>query len=892
MNVIHLIVAELKAIVSKPRNIVVMLAVMCVPLLYAGMFLYSFWDAFGETGKLPVAVVNQDQGAEIAGKTLNAGSDLVKKLKKNKEFKWQFVSEKEAQSGFKNNRYFMIVSIPSSFSKNATTLADGNVKPAHLIYRLNADYNFIASRMADAGVKELKSRVSNEITKTYAESMYQQLDKLTSGLNKASKGSNKLAKGSKKELAGLNQLKDGFKALTSGTSKLKTGAGQLAGGAAQLNSGASALNTGVKQYTGAVSSQIVPGSSQLTNGLNQLNSGIKGQNLVGQVNQLNSGMQAFSSIISGLPAQLNSAINPTVIGSSAAQQIAASKSSIENNALSSVQGNKNQIEQAASQSIDTTSVANQSIKQANASKNGNIATQSENAAKAITGQISASVSSSENNISDGLEYSSPGVKSDLFNVLTAGFIKSGMSPSDAQTQALKTIKSIAKTITGEISDNINSEGSNGSIAAGLQQSSENTIKQTAVGTAQQVAPAAAYATAQQIAPTTAYTTAQQVAAQTASSTASQIKSGVSDSFQQKDSSTGLTLNAAAQQLAAGTQQLSGSNGIPLIASSVSQAAQGANQLNSGLNQLNNNSASLASGSQTLAQSTGKLSVGASQLNNGLSSLVTGQNQLASGAGQLSNGARKIYQGNSDLGTSLSEAHAQLAKTPTDKQHANQFAAPVQNTNQSHQAVDTFGSGFAPYFISLGLYVGALLLTVIYDLGRPAGLATGGWNIALSKFFVTLLMSIGQSLLIDIIVLKGLGLHVSNVPLFISFTILTSMSFMAIIEWLAGSFDNEGRFACIVILILQLVSSGGAYAIELIPNWLQGVAHFLPMTYSVNGFRNIIDGHQPALLAFNISLLWVFIIVALCLSIVTFSIKFNHKLKAAESRNHAETPLES
>ncbi|CAM3034739.1 YhgE/Pip domain-containing protein [Sporolactobacillus spathodeae] len=812
MNVIHLIVAELKAIVAKPHNIVVMLAVMCVPLLYAGMFLYSFWDAFGETGKLPVAVVNQDRGAEIAGKELNAGSDLVKNLKKNKEFKWQFVSEKEAQSGFKNNRYFMIVRIPSSFSKNATTLADGKVKPAHLIYRLNADYNFIASRMADAGVKELKSRVSSEITKTYAESMYQQLDKLTSGLNKASKGSNKLAKGSKKELAGLNQLKDGFKTLTSGTSKLKTGAGQLANGTAQLNSGASALNTGVKQYTGAVSSQIVPGSSQLTNGLNQLNSGIKGQNLVGQVNQLNSGMQTFASSISGLQTKLSASIDPKSIGKQAVQS-------------------------AQSQGL---------------------AKQSSDAATLIAGTIQSQVTSetTKQQIETSIEKDES--IQPLKQLLMQSAMQQGMTSVQAEGYANQQIEKIAGNIAQETTAVIGSQlvSNAPQLQKTLQGSAENTINSTAV------------------------------------STASQIKNGIISGLNQKDPSTGLTLNSAAQQLAAGTQQLAGSNGIPLIASSVSQAAQGANQLNSGLNQLNNNSASLASGSEMLAQSTGKLAAGASQLNSGLSTLATGQNQLAAGAGQLSNGAQKIYQGNSDLGTSLSEAHAQLAKTPTDKQHANQFAAPVQNSNQSHQAVDTFGSGFAPYFISLGLYVGALLLTIIYDLGRPAGLATGGWNIALSKFFVTLLMSIGQSLLIDIIVLKGLGLHVSNVPLFIGFTILTSMSFMAIIEWLAGSFDNEGRFVCIVILILQLVSSGGAYAIELIPKWLQGVAHFLPMTYSVNGFRNIIDGHQPALLAFNISFLWVFIIVALGLSIVTFSIKFNHKLKAAESRNQEQTPLES
>lgn len=827
MNVVHLIVAELKAIVAKPHNIVVMLAVMCVPLLYAGMFLYSFWDAFGETGKLPVAVVNQDQGAKISGKTLNAGKDLVNQLKKNKEFKWKFVSEKEAQNGFHNNKYFMTVRIPASFSKNATTLADGTVKPAHLIYRLNADYNFIASRMADAGVKELKSRVSAEITKTYAQSMYQQLDKLTEGLEQASSGSKKLAKGSKSELDGLNTLKSGFKSLASGTAQLKSGTTQLANGAGQLNTGAGTLNAGIKQYTRAVSGQIVPGAAQLTDGLNTLNSGIQSQNLVGQVNTLNSGMQAFATTISQLQTKLSSSIDPNEIGEQAVQT-------------------------ARSQGLEQ--------------KSGTSASQ---LATTVTTGISQSINSSETQkaVSDGIQKNQ-----ELTAALEPLFI--AMIEKEHPGMTDNVAKSYADELMAQQLPSLAD-----SIAKNATQAISTEVTKQSTMIASQVQPAL-----QQ--------TAEQTINQTASSTAAQIKSGLSSNFAQKDPSTGLTLNAAAQQLAAGTDQLAGSGGVPLIASSVSQAAQGANQLTSGLNQLNSNSASLASGAATLAQSTGKLADGANNLTSGVTSLASGQNKLASGTQQLASGSRKIYQGNTDLGTSLSAAQAQLAKTPTGKTHAQQFATPVHASNQSHQSVDTFGSGFTPYFISLGLYVGALLLTIIFDLGRPSGQATSGWSIALSKFVITMLMSIGQSLLIDVIVLKGLNLHVSNPLLFISYTLLTSMSFMAIIEWLAGSFDNEGRFAAIVILILQLVSSGGAYAIELIPKWLQHVANFLPMTYSVNGFRAIIDGHQPALLSFNATALWIFVLIGLGLSVLTFTIRFNHRLHQDQLKNQAASQLES
>ncbi|TGA97158.1 YhgE/Pip domain-containing protein [Sporolactobacillus shoreae] len=828
MNFIHLIVAELKAIVAKPHNIVVMVAVMCVPLLYAGMFLYGFWDAFGKTGNLPVAVVNQDQGAEIAGKQINAGNDLVKNLKKNNSFDWQFVSEKEAQDGFNNNRYFMTVRIPASFSKNATTLMDQKLKPASMDYRINADYNFISSRMADLGLQQLKTRISNEITKTYAQSMYAQIDQLTRGLSDAASGSKSLASGSKKEVDGLNKLKSGFKTMMSGTTQLADGTGKLASGASQLNNGAKTLSNGVQQYTGAVSHQIVPGSGQLISGLNQLNSGIQQQNLGANVSSLNNGMQEFYSIIQGLPGQINNSINPTVIGEAAKQQIIRNESQIENGAVAQA---------------------------------SNLKAQSDAAAEQITGGITQSVTQSQATISKSLSSNLP---TNIEPLLIAAVEKAtnNNTPENTATQIAEGILSnpdvvsqLSKTsddVANQTITTINSaiSGNAPTISSSLQQSATNTIKQTAFGTAQQIAQ------------------------QTASNTASQIKSGVVSSLQQKDPTTGLTLNSAAQQLASGTSQLAGSSGIPLIISSVNQAAQGAQSLNSGLNQLNSNSGSLASGASTLASSTGALASGAQSLNNGAHQLTNGTHQLSGGANQLSSGAQKIYDGNTKLGNSLSDAHSQLAKTPTNNAHATQFAQPVTTIDGSHQAVNTFGSGFAPYFISLGLYVGALLLTIIYDLGKPAGLATAGWNIALSKFFITILMSIGQALLIDVVVLKGLGLQVNNPAVFIGFTILTSMSYMAIIQWLAGSFNNEGRFACIVILIFQLVTSGGAYAIQLIPKWLQAVSHVLPMTYSVNGFRNIIDGHQHQMFLQNVTALILFVVIGLTLSIITFSIKFH------------------
>jgi putative membrane protein len=317
--------------------------------------------------------------------------------------------------------------------------------------------------------------------------------------------------------------------------------------------------------------------------------------------------------------------------------------------------------------------------------------------------------------------------------------------------------------------------------------------------------------------------------------------------------------------------------------------EGAGQLADGNDQLNETWPKLVSGIQTLQNGTDQLVSGSGRLasnmnafSQGISDLTDGQRRLADGTDQLTDGAGQLADGSETLKSGLAYAHDEVAKTPTTDAHAKQFSQPVTAIDSSHQTVDTFGSGFAPYFISLGFFIGALILTIVYDLGRPAGPATTGIGIAVSKLFIAFLMSLGQMLILDTVVLIGLDLQVDNVWVFLGFSLLVSMTFMTLITFLAGTFDNVGRFIALVILILQLVTCGGAYAIQLIPDLIQPLATVLPTTYSVNGFRNIIDGSQQNLLNVNASVLAGFLVLHLMLTMIAFTVKFRINRRAAQA----------
>ncbi|MNC34293.1 ABC-2 family transporter protein [compost metagenome] len=169
-----------------------------------------------------------------------------------------------------------------------------------------------------------------------------------------------------------------------------------------------------------------------------------------------------------------------------------------------------------------------------------------------------------------------------------------------------------------------------------------------------------------------------------------------------------------------------------------------------------------------------------------------------------------------------------------------FAQPVQIEEQKVSAVPNYGTGFAPYFLSLGLFVGALICTLVIPMRDSEVIGASRFNRFISRTLTFSMMSVLQSLMAAIIVLYGLGLNVQNVPLFYAFTFITSIAFMWMIQAIVTWMDQPGRFVVIVILIFQLTTSAGTFPLELIPAWMKFFNPLLPMTYSVKGFKAVIS----------------------------------------------------
>lgn len=268
---------EFTEIIKSKKILIPIIAVLFVPILYAGMFLWAFWDPYKQLDDLPVAVVNLDKGAVFDGKPIEVGKGLVDNLKDNTSFKWEFVSEKEAKKGMEGRKYYMLVRIPDNFSSNATTLLKDDPKPLNLEYIPNESLNFLSSQIGGTAIEKIKGEVSSTLTKTYAEKMFDSIQDVSKGLadgaegaNKLHDGSSELHDGSSKVTDGLHtlqgksgEMKDGVQKLADGSNKLVDGSGKVTNGLNTLNSKTGEMQIGI--------GKLVDGSGKVTAGLNTLN---------------------------------------------------------------------------------------------------------------------------------------------------------------------------------------------------------------------------------------------------------------------------------------------------------------------------------------------------------------------------------------------------------------------------------------------------------------------------------------------------------------------------------------------------------------------------------------------------------------------------------------------
>ena len=289
------------------------------------------------------------------------------------------------------------------------------------------------------------------------------------------------------------------------------------------------------------------------------------------------------------------------------------------------------------------------------------------------------------------------------------------------------------------------------------------------------------------------------------------------------------LNSGASQINAGLGQLDGK--VPALASGVDQLAAGTSQLAA-------NSGALRSGSGQLASGLGQLNGKVPALASGVNQLAAGTSQLSANSGKLDKGATDVHKGNKKLASALKGGADTVTKLKLGSANASMFASPTKLKEKHYSYVPNYGYALAPYMLSVALFVGCLVFNLVYPIRRISTEDGSATEWFFSKVAIGALVATGNAL-VETVLMMVCGLHPDHPVQMIVNAVSFSFTSMFLIMFMAMAFGNPGRFISMILLVIQLGSCGGSFPIEItrgMNGFFQAINPYLPMTYSVYGFR--------------------------------------------------------
>ena len=315
-----------------------------------------------------------------------------------------------------------------------------------------------------------------------------------------------------------------------------------------------------------------------------------------------------------------------------------------------------------------------------------------------------------------------------------------------------------------------------------------------------------------------------------------------------------------------------------------QLQAGVSALNNGVNQLTPNAITAFNGYNSVRFANNQLLAGSTSLTNGLNEAKSGSQKLANGAsllesrsGALIDGTSQLASGADTLANKLADASNRIKIQPTGATTQQQIANPVKSEVTEKGNVPNYGYALSPYVLSLSLFVGVIVLNVIYPIRKTFSEQESAIRWWLSKASVAGVAAFMQATILMLVMVFFLGLTPEHPAHFIGAIYLTSFAYMSIVSLLVIVLDNPGRFLAMVLLVLQLGSSEGTFPIQTANGFFQTINPLVPMTYSIRALRQAISGGLDN--AFYGGSMWVlagFLLVANLLTIGFFAYRGKRK----------------
>ncbi|PEB50914.1 phage infection protein [Bacillus pseudomycoides] len=892
---------DLRNVAKHWAAIVIVLGLMVLPSLYAWFNIKASWDPYGNTKEIPIAVSNEDAGANLRGKDINIGKEVVDSLKKDKNFNWKFVDEKQAVYGVERGDYYASITIPKDFSEKITTVISDNPKKPELDYFVNEKVNAIAPKITAKGASGITEEISKNFVKTANGEIFKIFNDLGIDLETNLPSIEKvkdLVFKLEAQLPEMNKLVD--------TALTDAGKAQDLVKVAQENLPVveSVMNDG-QQMTKDLDAFFARNGQTLEdapgvmkNNLTVLKKGMDGAttatdflmhpgidfNLdIPDLPQVN--VEGYKNIAKNINQTVNSVFGSARVGTAYAQSV-----------MDGLQNGKIDPE-IAKKNIETVS--------------NNLQTHTDNVSSLIA-------------MMSKLEQSVPtDFGKDFFGTrvqhLTA--IRDSMQDVNNRIKHVGDLISSGQEVKQDVRDAINQKLN---AVNGLIDQAEKDYNETFVAGFQK-----AVSTAEQL---------KNIVEEGIPNTVEDFKKAKED-LKNKGvnglDGTKTALNSLNGQFQAGINMiddmipvlndlnkiLGDVNSDKNVNDQIAKLNKAKTDLQKGMDLTNKGIAAIDKGQQPakdviesinqvsksvsaqlgdilakydseivpnfnaaiartkeMSKNTSKILSDANKklpdvktlLEDSSKGLVEGKKKVEDIKAEMPAAEKKIKE----LANKIREFDSQedikdiirLLKNDVEKQ-SDYFASPVKLKENKLFAMPNYGSAMSPFYTVLALWVGALLMVSLLTVEVHEDIDYKSHEIYFGRFLTFLTIGLAQAFIVSVGDIYLLDTYVVDKFWFVLFSLFSSAVFVCIVYSLVSVFGNIGKSMAIILLVLQVAGSGGTFPIQMLPKFFQAIYPFLPFTYAISAIRETVGGMIWDIVIRDLLVLSVFVVIMLVLALV-------------------------
>lgn len=835
----------------------VALALM-MPLAVCLALVLAFSPAIDAANRVPVAVVNLDEGArDASGRKVAHGEDLVDSLLDTADLAWHAVGEDEAAAGLADGTYALVLTIPADYSEKVASAGTDDPQQADIAITSSGAGNVLATETASAALRQVQSRLKSDLGEHYIVSVLSDVRGQASKLTLASDGAVMLDDA-------YTALSDGTRAVGDALGETALGAGALTSGLDQIAQGVSAAGTGADAVAAGIDATSEQGAGLLAQGATALAEGLDGVStatttLGAQVSGMGDTLMELTGTLSASAQDLGSLGKDalTIVGQQ--QSLAAS--------LERARGMSRDIRTQADAMVRGATAATDGVASV-ASDAGTLATELSSDATETPGikQQLAQIDEQTAALSERL-----GTLMDRLDALVSELAAGSDTAAAAdELGALSTEISEARQQLAQLEEDrtalvervdaaaakaetLSSSASSASEGLASVATARDNLEQALAGTDAEGGFDEALAEVEQSAGTIASTAGSM--GETGAAAASAV-AGVLDN-EADPTATLPVLAIQARELGKGVTTVGAQLGADgAIGGGAAGIATGAGSLGQALDVLSEASSTIGSGNRALGQALSAVSQGASGLGTGLSAMAGAQDQIATGIDQLSEASQGVTDTMSDAADVLGSASSNC------DERADVAANPVR-FRMGDAKVASAPAALAPVCLAVAVWVGAMLaMCMIPALDARAAWMGRGLVAAVSTGAVFAAFALAQTVVLGAVCIGVLSLPVEDPALFWALLAGGSLAAASIAFAVRTIAPRAAVPIMLGALVIQLLVAGAILPAYFSNGFSSALGSILPLPVLAEALRAAMAGQASGVAAAMGALL-----VALVLPIV-------------------------